>query len=231
MERDQAISKIKKCLALGRSSNEHEAAAAMRQAQKLMEAFNVDATDVELSEVCEARAKAPMQTAVVWDIELGFMISEAFGCKTFVSFSCLPGQGLFKPAARQRVFVGVGPSAEIATYTYDVLSRQCASARRAHIAKQKRCKQATKTARGDRFALHWVFAVKRLVHAFAGSEQRTHLLEAYIEREHPDLTEVKAKRRDLGRHVRSEDSWAGAEAGSTVTLQSGVGHSSAPLLR
>ena len=33
MNRDDALKKIKKCLALGRSANEHEAAAAMRQAQ------------------------------------------------------------------------------------------------------------------------------------------------------------------------------------------------------
>jgi hypothetical protein len=35
MDRETALTKIKKCLALAKSSNEHEAAAAMRQAQKL----------------------------------------------------------------------------------------------------------------------------------------------------------------------------------------------------
>ena len=33
MTKDQALQKIKKCLALGRSATEHEAAAAMRQAR------------------------------------------------------------------------------------------------------------------------------------------------------------------------------------------------------
>ena len=36
MNRDDALKKIKKCLALSRSANEHEAAAALRQAQALM---------------------------------------------------------------------------------------------------------------------------------------------------------------------------------------------------
>ena len=35
MNRDDALKKIKKCLALSRSANEHEAAAALRQAQAL----------------------------------------------------------------------------------------------------------------------------------------------------------------------------------------------------
>lgn len=38
MNRDQALSKIKKCLALAASANPHEAAAGTRQAQKLMAA-------------------------------------------------------------------------------------------------------------------------------------------------------------------------------------------------
>lgn len=36
-ERDKIIAKVKKCLALAKSSNEHEAATALRQAQKLMQ--------------------------------------------------------------------------------------------------------------------------------------------------------------------------------------------------
>jgi hypothetical protein len=38
---DAIIRKIEKCLALSKSSNEHEAAAALRQATKLMEAYNI----------------------------------------------------------------------------------------------------------------------------------------------------------------------------------------------
>ncbi len=48
MTRDKALAKIKKCLALGRSTNPHEAAAAMRQAQKLMAEHGLNDTDVKL---------------------------------------------------------------------------------------------------------------------------------------------------------------------------------------
>jgi hypothetical protein len=225
MDRDQALAKIKKCLALGRSANEHEAATAMRQAQKLMEQFDVDATDVELSEVSESRTKAAMAVLVSWETELGHMVADAFGCLTYITRSRLPGQSLFMRPQPMRVFVGVGQAAEIASYTFEVLSRQCQRARSAHIAAQPRnCKQVTKTARGDRFALYWVLAVQELVEAFAGSDRRVELLETYMQREHPDMVEVKAKRRDVGRNVRHEDSWAGAEAGRKASLPHGVSH-------
>ena len=55
MNRDDALKKIKKCLALGRSASEHEAAAAMRQAQKLMEQFGLREQDVSLADVAEVK--------------------------------------------------------------------------------------------------------------------------------------------------------------------------------
>lgn len=42
MSRDEAILKIKKCLALSKSSNENEAATALRMAQSLMKEFQID---------------------------------------------------------------------------------------------------------------------------------------------------------------------------------------------
>lgn len=41
MDKSKALDKIKKCLALSKSSNPHEAAAALRQAQKLMHAHDI----------------------------------------------------------------------------------------------------------------------------------------------------------------------------------------------
>jgi len=49
MDRNKAIDRIRKCLALSKSPNEHEAAAALRQAQKLMQAHGIDPDEVELS--------------------------------------------------------------------------------------------------------------------------------------------------------------------------------------
>ena len=48
MNKKDVIEKIKKCLALSKSANQHEAATALRQAQSLMEKYNIDADDSEL---------------------------------------------------------------------------------------------------------------------------------------------------------------------------------------
>lgn len=46
-ERAKIIDKIKKCLALSKSASEHEAAAALRQAQKMMKLYQIDEMEVE----------------------------------------------------------------------------------------------------------------------------------------------------------------------------------------
>src|SRR5512138_3426898 len=45
MDRNKAIERIRKCLALSKSPNEHEAAAALRQAQKLMQSHDISADE------------------------------------------------------------------------------------------------------------------------------------------------------------------------------------------
>lgn len=49
MNKSQAIEKIKKCLRLSKSANEHEAAQALKQAQILMQKFGITDIDVHLS--------------------------------------------------------------------------------------------------------------------------------------------------------------------------------------
>lgn len=56
--RAKILSRIRKCLALAQSSEPHEAAAALRQAQKLMAQHGIDAVDIELSAVVEAYVPA-----------------------------------------------------------------------------------------------------------------------------------------------------------------------------
>ena len=60
MDKEKILDKIKKCLALGQSENEHEAAQALKQAQALMEKYEVNAVDIALSEVSEQKADRKM---------------------------------------------------------------------------------------------------------------------------------------------------------------------------
>lgn len=223
MTRDQALDKIKKCLALAKSSNPHEAAAAMRQAQKLMSEHEVSDQDITLSDVSEAQTSARSPATNLWEVALSSMVAQAFGCETY----CIHQMFLcgFKPVRKLNyVFVGTGTAPEVAGYTYDVLSRQCAKDRLAHIRKQpKNCKPITKTARGDEFALGWVRGVERLIERFSATEKNALLLEQYMAQKHPNMKIGKVKDRAKGRNVSHNDRMEGIQAGRGAQLNRGVG--------
>lgn len=224
MNREDALKKIKKCLALSRSAESHEAAAALRQAQKLMEQFNLQEGEIALADVREVRVKAVSAAANLWEVRLAGLVADAFGCE---KFSQLVGD--YNAAgnwirSRYYVFVGVDAAADVAAYAFEVLSRQCARDRLAHISRQpKNCKAITKTARGDAFAKGWVLAVQALVERFSRSTANETLLLQYLEAKHPDLANEKtrdatrARKTDLGHYM------AGHKAGEKARLHHGMG--------
>ena len=104
MDKQAVLEKIKKCLALSKSANEHEAAQAMKQAQALMKKYEVDAVDVVLSEVSERGSGRKMAVKLAeWQWAVANMISEVFGCKCY-------------QLANAMFFYGLGNRAEIASY-------------------------------------------------------------------------------------------------------------------
>jgi len=80
MTRDQALRKVLACLRLAGSSNPHEAAAALRQARKLMDQHGLSAEDAAASEIREAesptrcRGAKPPQS-LVW---LASMVADGY---------------------------------------------------------------------------------------------------------------------------------------------------------
>lgn len=224
MNRDEALRKIKKCLAMSRSANEDEAATALRQAQKLMEQFKLEDTDISLMDVGEAKARASSTAANAWELRLVRLIADAFGCEQFAQITGdYNGAGNY---TRKRfwVFVGIGAAHTIAAYACDVLVRQCARQRMAHIAKQPRnCKTITKTVRGDQFATGWVAGVEGKVQAFAQPAGDKQLLLTYIEREHGELETCEVRNTLKGRKVGFGHFAAGFHAGESAQLQRGIG--------
>lgn len=61
MDKDKIIDKIKKCMVLGQSSNANEAAAALRQAQKMMAAHGLTEGDIEGSSYGNETVEVPIQ--------------------------------------------------------------------------------------------------------------------------------------------------------------------------
>lgn len=233
MDRNTVIAKIKKCLALAQSSNPHEAAVAMKQAQKLMAAHGLDVKDVQLSDVGEKSHRATSNMLPNWEVQLAHTVCDAFGCTNFVKRGhIVPFMG--KPQRKtDYVFVGIGPASDVAAYAFSVLQRQCAADRLAHVkAQPKRLKPTTRSARGDAFALAWVNAVRQMLDAFAGLDpKQAQLLDDYLAQHYPDMGQAKVQRREVNRHVRDDSEIAGAEAGSKARLHRGVAGKKQELLK
>jgi hypothetical protein len=227
MTTDRIIDKIRKCLALSKSSNPHEAAAALRQAQALMRLHGIDEQTLELADVQEACQAVASEQIPTWDGRLATMVGEAFGCRTLLS-SWKVG-----PRAKESswVFIGVGAAAEVARYAYEVLVRQCRAQRAAYIAEQPRaCKKATKTGRGDAFAVGWVIAVEPMLERFAGRERHAELLDRYMEQRHGKLEKEQRGRRAGSDLAAIGAAVAGSRAGKEARLERGIGGTGAQLV-
>ncbi|WP_219211888.1 DUF2786 domain-containing protein [Variovorax boronicumulans] len=223
MNRDDALKKIKKCLALAKSTNPNEAGIAMRQAQRLMAEHGVSLDDVALSDVSVVKCSTRTNSQPRWEVSLARMIAEAFGCD-LIWLSEDRMLGSRRVIHREVAFIGIASAPQVAAYAWDVLSRQCAKARLAHLRKQPaRCKPITLTARGDEFAMGWVHAAHQLLDAFANSERNVLLIEQYKAQTWPDSTTFKAKDRTIGRNVTTTDRAAGFVAGLEAQLNRGVG--------
>lgn len=229
MTRDQAIIKIKKCFALAKSSNPHEAAAGMRQAQKLMAEHAISDGDALLSDVTEKSCTTRTKSQPVWESQLAHLIASAFGCAHIWT-----GEQRYLPSCRvindtRLIFVGMGSAPEIAGYAWDILSRQCAKGRLEHIrAQPARCKPITLTARGDAYAHGWVMGVRGKVEQLAGTERNDLLIEQYKAARWPNSQKFAPKDRTVGRNVSSNDVHQGIQAGLNARLDRGVG-SAGPL--
>lgn len=162
---ERVIRKIKRCLALSKSSNENEAATAMRQAQALMREYRLTELDVRLSDVSEVESeKSRANRRPTWDRHLGSIVAQVFGVRPL---SC---QHWCRSAGRRvdrAIFVGVTPAPQIAMYAYEALLAKLTLARREYVAMvrsgQRRSTYSPETA-GDHFALAWVSAVHGKIH-------------------------------------------------------------------
>lgn len=131
---ENVMRKIRKCLALSASSNEHEAAAALRQAQKLMEAYGVTEAGLAEADVGTADAESQRCTQPAgWENMLANMIASVFGCQVIFR------RGYFVEHDRSLskrgcyVYIGLKTHVELAGYTHSVLRRQIEKGRSQYL--------------------------------------------------------------------------------------------------
>lgn len=166
------IEKIRKCLALAQSSEPHEAAAAMRQAQKLMAAYNVSAEGIAAAELGEECANTyTISKLRRWEMVLTGILARAFGCR--VIFTRGYGRNL-----GQLTFIGLKHQAQLAKYTWDVLYRQILKSRAEYLQINGRGVRSVDSKRGDDFCLGYVFALDKKVSEFACEPKVKALIDA-----------------------------------------------------
>ncbi|WP_102797343.1 DUF2786 domain-containing protein [Bowmanella denitrificans] len=219
MSSDKIIDKIKKLLALAKSSNPHEAAAALSRAQKLMQQHSIDQQSVALSDCDRVSHLLDSGRVNSYEAALVDTINRAFGVEAVFSKSFL----------RQEYYVyflGIKPQPELARYCFSVLYRQLKDARSEYVANQpKQCKRTTKTQRGDAFAWGWVGEVKARVQAFALTEEQQVLIQEYKGMKYPSL-QSKDPHDSLskkGVKLRDDDFYQGRKAAKNVRLDRPVG--------
>ncbi len=172
--------KIAKLLALSTSDNPTEAETAKRQANALMEKYNLTSGDVIAAGVHEQHTKSGgMYNPPLYLTRLSSIIARAFGCD-----SVFQSGGGWRDSVIK--FIGIGIKPELAAYTFDVLRRQVNNDRASYSKTLKRYKRANKIRMADLFCDAWVSRVSRQVQAFAGSPADKDAIAAYKQKKWGD---------------------------------------------
>lgn len=214
MDREKVIDRIKKCLALSKSPNEHEAAAALRQAQKLMTAHGIK--DDEVDEVAvvsdfvdhddyEYGTRKPLVIIAVTQL-----MQKAFGVHGVCERS---------PERKHRIrYFGTQSAVVLAAYSHSVVYRAAHGAWRRYIKLHPELR-GVRNARAS-FVLGWCDAVASKVMALApDAEIKKRVDRKKAEHYGYELTLAKAGSQTLYGDVHG----AGAEHGASFDLNRPVG--------
>jgi hypothetical protein len=221
MDKETAINKIRKCLALAGSSEPHEAAAALRQAQKLMLQHGIDHPELLAAGIGEEWAKASAsKTPPKYEAQLAWIIGQAFNCEPIFS----PRVNKARTALTGGyVFVGAQPAPEVASYTFEVLRAKLTRARSSYMDVALKRYRKNKTAAADKFCEGWVRAVYSLVDIAEPTQEHTEALSVYIKRR-GGTTTLATKSRELSTGSAGEGhKFVGYREGQKVELHQGVG--------
>lgn len=201
MNRDDALRKIRACLARAEGSTfPEEAARAMAQAQALMARFEIEQPELLAAGVdahwSRSRAtKCPPQ----YEVTLANIVSRMFGCRLVFSPRYV-GAAL----AGGYQFVGAASTAEVAAYSYAVLSRQLVTARTEYAKTHLKRYRKNRVAAADEFCAGWVNAVGRNVPAIAITDDRRQAIDAFMSLHFPQLGQLTTTSRALANSDHAE---------------------------
>lgn len=223
-DKDRIIRKIERCLALSESSNEHEAAAALRQANALMEKHQIELSELGLSELSISQDDRIFSTRlpVAWKRMLYIMVAEAFSLS------------LFWRGGRP-IFVGVSPAPTVALYAVDILERQLNKGKKNFMAEVERLNEldnikmtrSIRTEIGRGYCEGWVFGCMKKVEAFAKSltneEKEKHLNKIKSKFGCVEETKSRPPKLAMSSDLGEAAAGAGYREGKNAQLHHGMG--------
>ncbi|AZV39952.1 DUF7168 domain-containing protein [Komagataeibacter xylinus] len=192
MSQKSVMERLKKLMALSKSGNPHEAAAALARAQQLMQEHQITEDDLVLSNVGEFACRftwGAKSRPARYQTRLWSMINGVFGVRS-----------VFMVGTGQIRFYGLSSRAELAAYTCNVLSRQLRQARSDFLrAQNKRIKRTTKISRADNFAEGWILAVRSKAQNLTIPFEEEQLLLRYEGTALGEMEEMKGRAAPLSR--------------------------------
>lgn len=162
-EKKRIIDKVHKCLRLSKSSEPHEAAAALRQAQKFMAAYGITEEDLDGTSYGHDERRFPAnKTKGVppYISALVNLIADAFGVRPIL------GTHFTGKCATWRVrYFGPTHRVQMAAYAHDVIHRACLAAWETYATQHPHLKLRGQAGHKAGFRLGWLASVREKVQA------------------------------------------------------------------
>lgn len=220
-EQDDILRKIQRCLALAndKRGDQNTSAIALRQAQKLMETYNISHTAVLASQVSEIdiRSKVAVVNPSQWEVNAIHFICEAFGCKHLWT------KGGPEPTKKGYWSI-LGPKmqVQVCEYAWVVTMRELLKARNEFVRKltadRALCElpRKIKSKMADSFCMGWGYAIREKISVFADPDGLIAAANAaHMAEKHPNAAKSEVKKN----HFRSNELMnMGASAASSFSL-------------
>lgn len=155
-QKNKLIERIKRLLALSKSPNEHEAAAAMSKAQELMRELSITEEDLELTDFATVRTDTLL-------VKSGHRLPRYVSYMSYLMKTAFGVECIFSDGQRNKeiIFVGTKSKTEICVYTWTVLARilKTKAAEYKFSITHLRCSPGKKAALAEEYCEGWVWGV------------------------------------------------------------------------
>jgi Protein of unknown function (DUF2786) len=235
-EREKVLKRLKKVLALSESSNAGEAAAALHQANLIMQKYGLSSVDCGIYELEESSSALTSSDLRRWESSLIGVVAKAIGVAILIQ-KYEPTKGIRRNKANV-IFIGEAYRSKIAVYAFESLRKklrmdlkqsfnQMLDSALPPENREQSFHLKISAKQRDIYAFAWCESVSKKVHAIAPSNPEA--VEAYIESrltpKPPTNEETNQKRRTRKKTMSPIDTYLyrkGINDGKNVSLHHGV---------